>query len=153
MTLQWKPLIPYDPVKAFFFPLSLFFFFFFYLFCQGFKRISFHYFFWAPNKQSKLLAASSTSWMVIFQSCSMWQFQVLGAFRGQMDDLQSPSRFLGSSSTVTAPDWFWQEFKHCDTSGLASGQWSTVSVAPRTDPSATLCSLNSSIISFLCFLR
>lgn len=97
------------------------------------------YFNWAASKQSKLLDASSISRMVIFQSCSMWQLQVFGAFRGQMDNLQSLSRFLGSSSTVTAPDWSWQDFKHCDTSGLASGQWSMASVAPHTDPSAALC--------------
>lgn len=115
-------------------PVKLFFFLFFVKVIDDFL-----YFFWAVSKQSKLLDASSTSRMVICQSCSMWQLQVLGAFRGQMDDLQSPSRFLGSSSTVTAPDWFGQEFKHCDTSGLAWGQWSTASVAPRTNPFATLC--------------
>lgn len=121
MALQWKHLIPCDPLKA----------------CKVTK--DFPYFFWPASKQSQLLDASSNSRMVIFQSCSMWQLQVLGAFRGQTDDLQSPSRFLNSSSTVTAPDWPWQEFKHCDTSGLAPGQWSTASAAPHTDPSATLC--------------
>lgn len=84
VVIQWKPLIPCDPVKVFF---SLFFL----VKVTG----NFVYFLWAESKQSKLLDAGSTSWIVISQSCSMWQLQVLGAYIGPDGWLTISVTFLG----------------------------------------------------------